>query len=112
MCMAMHCVGSSSSSRNCCRSQHSVYRYRHTYNVHVVRHVAHCRVVNTASIGESWGLLTPYTLSMPYNDIPGHQLRDSGERPYVLSKTMVLMAGTREMAKRLEGTGVDVFASK
>jgi hypothetical protein len=40
------------------------------------------RVVNTASIGESWGLLTPYTLSMPYNDIPGYQLRDSGERPY------------------------------
>lgn len=73
-----------------------------------------CRVVNTASIGEAWGIFgwPPYTLSIPYNDIQGYNLKDSGERPYVMTKTMLLMAQTRELARRLEGTGVDVIASK
>jgi hypothetical protein len=44
------------------------------------------------------------------DDLRGHHLPDSGERAYVISKTYILMATTRELARRLEGTGVDVMA--
>lgn len=45
----------------------------------------------------------------PQDDLRGRNLTDSGERPYALSKTYILMALTRELARRLEGTGVDVI---
>jgi hypothetical protein len=47
---------------------------------------------------------------MLQDDIPGRNLRDSGDRAYGISKTFKLMALTRELARRLEGTGVDVIA--
>jgi NAD(P)-dependent dehydrogenase (short-subunit alcohol dehydrogenase family) len=43
------------------------------------------------------------------DDIRGQRLADSGERSYVIAKTMMLMF-TRELARRMEGTGVDVMA--
>lgn len=46
------------------------------------------------------------------DDLRGHHLPDSGERAYVISKTYILMATTRELARRLEGTGVDVMAGE
>jgi len=46
------------------------------------------------------------------DDLRGRGLRDSGERSYVMSKTYMLMANTRELARRLEGTGVDVIAGE
>eukprot|EP00879_Flechtneria_rotunda_P001180 GHRR01001327.1.p1 GENE.GHRR01001327.1~~GHRR01001327.1.p1 ORF type:complete len:457 (+),score=134.36 GHRR01001327.1:109-1479(+) len=69
------------------------------------------RVVNMASIGEAWGIFTGYTLpTLPFDDIPGYKLKDSGERPYAISKLFLVMGQTRELARRLEGTGVDVIA--
>lgn len=50
-----------------------------------------------------------YTTRLPWGDLRGRQLTDSGDRPYTLAKLFMLMA-TRELARRLEGTGVDVFA--
>lgn len=44
------------------------------------------------------------------DDLRGHHLPDSGERAYVISKTYILMSTTRELARRLEGTAVDVMA--
>lgn len=44
------------------------------------------------------------------DNLRGQTLPDSGERSYVMSKTLILMATTRELARRLEGTGVDVIA--
>lgn len=72
-----------------------------------------CRVVNISSISEQLGLFALYTPSIPYDDIPGYNLGDdSGEKPYVMAKTHILMATSRELAKRLEGTGVDVIAGE
>lgn len=69
------------------------------------------RVVNVSSISEQLGLFALYTPRIPYDDIPGYNLGDdSGEKPYVMAKTHILMATCRELAKRLEGTGVDVIA--
>lgn len=45
------------------------------------------------------------------DDIKGQRLADSGERSYVIAKTMLLMS-TRELARRLEGSGVDVMAGE
>jgi hypothetical protein len=47
---------------------------------------------------------------MSQDDLRGSNLTDSGERPYALSKTYLLMGLTRELARRLEGSGVDVIA--
>jgi hypothetical protein len=44
------------------------------------------------------------------DNLRGQTLPDSGERSYVMSKTLILMATTRELARRLEGTGVEVIA--
>jgi hypothetical protein len=49
-------------------------------------------------------------LLLPQDDLRGRGLTDSGERPYVMAKTYLLMANTRELARRMEGTGVDVIA--
>lgn len=46
------------------------------------------------------------------DDLRGRTLPDSGERAYALSKSYVLMAGTRELARRLEGTGVEAIAGQ
>lgn len=46
------------------------------------------------------------------DDLRGRTLPDSGERAYALSKSYMLMAGTRELARRLEGTGVEVIAGQ
>ena len=71
------------------------------------------RVVNVSSISEQLGLFALYTPTIPYDDIPGYNLgTDSGEKPYVMAKTHILMATTRELAKRLEGSGVDVIAGR
>lgn len=45
------------------------------------------------------------------DDLRGRTLPDSGERAYALSKSYMLMAN-RELARRLEGTGVDVIAGE
>lgn len=71
------------------------------------------RVVNVSSISEQLGLFALYTPTIPYDDIQGYNLgTDSGEKPYVIAKTHILMASTRELAKRLEGSGVDVIAGE
>lgn len=46
------------------------------------------------------------------DNLRGQSLPDGGERSYVMSKTLLLMATTRELARRLEGTGVDVVAGE
>lgn len=46
------------------------------------------------------------------DDLRGRSLTDSGERPYVLSKSYVLMANTRELARRCEGSAVDIIAGQ
>jgi NAD(P)-dependent dehydrogenase (short-subunit alcohol dehydrogenase family) len=51
--------------------------------------------------------LTP--CSTLQNDLRGARLNNSGEEAYVQAKTLLLMA-TRELARRLEGTGVNVIA--
>jgi hypothetical protein len=61
-----------------------------------------------ASFAENFGLLGMYTRQLPWDDLRGAGLTDSGERPYTLSKTYILMAA-RELARRLEGSGVDVL---
>uniref|UniRef100_A0A383VFY4 Uncharacterized protein n=1 Tax=Tetradesmus obliquus TaxID=3088 RepID=A0A383VFY4_TETOB len=66
------------------------------------------RVVEMSSFAENFGLLGMYTRSLPWGDLRGATLPDSGERPYTLSKTYILMAA-RELARRLEGSGVDVI---
>lgn len=55
---------------------------------------------------------TGYVLAALQDDLRGRGLKDSGERPYVMAKTYLLMANTRELARRLEGTGVDVIAGE
>lgn len=54
--------------------------------------------------------LTMLLLLPPQDDLRGRNLSDSGERPYALAKTYLLMGLTRELARRLEGSGVDVIA--
>lgn len=66
------------------------------------------RVVEMSSFAENFGLLGMYTRSLPWGDLRGATLPDSGERAYTLSKTYILMAA-RELARRLEGSGVDVI---
>lgn len=61
-----------------------------------------------SSFVENFGLLGIYTRRLPWHDLRGASLRDSGERPYTLSKLYILMAA-RELARRLEGSGVDVL---
>eukprot|EP00775_Hariotina_reticulata_P007962 gene7963-8160_t len=70
---------------------------------------APARVVNVASVSEQLGLLALYTAPLHIDDIKGQRLADSGERSYVIAKTMLLMF-TRELARRLEGSGMDVMA--
>lgn len=55
-------------------------------------------------------VLQPSLLLLLQDDLRGRNLPDSGERAYALSKSYLLMANTRELARRLEGTGVDVIA--
>jgi hypothetical protein len=62
-----------------------------------------------SSVSELLGPIL-YTRTIPWDDLRGHSLPDSGERAYVMSKTFILMATTRELARCLEGTGVDVLA--
>lgn len=64
-----------------------------------------------ASFVENFGIFGVYTRHLPFDDIPGRSLPDSGERSYTLSKVYILMA-TRELARRLEGSGVDVVAGE
>jgi hypothetical protein len=61
-----------------------------------------------SSFAENFGLLGMYTRQLRWDDLRGAGLTDSGERPYTLSKTYILMAA-RELARRLEGSGVDVI---
>ncbi|KAF6266590.1 NAD(P)-binding protein [Scenedesmus sp. NREL 46B-D3] len=69
---------------------------------------APARIVEMSSFVENFGLLGIYTRRLPWHDLRGASLRDSGERPYTLSKLYILMAA-RELARRLEGSGVDVL---
>jgi hypothetical protein len=62
-----------------------------------------------ASFSENFGIFGVYTHHLPWHDLRGATFPDSGERPYTISKTFVLMTA-RELARRLEGSGVDVFA--
>lgn len=62
-----------------------------------------------SSVSELLGPIL-FTRTIPWDDLRGHSLPDGGERSYVMSKTFILMATTRELARRLEGTGVDVIA--
>eukprot|EP00882_Tetradesmus_deserticola_P000889 GHRQ01000963.1.p1 GENE.GHRQ01000963.1~~GHRQ01000963.1.p1 ORF type:complete len:445 (+),score=210.22 GHRQ01000963.1:166-1500(+) len=66
------------------------------------------RIVEMSSFVENFGLLGLYTRTLPWHDLRGATLPDSGERAYTLSKTYILMAA-RELARRLEGSGVDVI---
>jgi NAD(P)-dependent dehydrogenase (short-subunit alcohol dehydrogenase family) len=67
------------------------------------------RIVNMGSVFEATGAIGLYTRRLPWDDLKGSHLTDSGERPYCLSKTMLMMY-SRVLAEKLRGSGVDVFA--
>eukprot|EP00879_Flechtneria_rotunda_P014905 GHRR01015573.1.p1 GENE.GHRR01015573.1~~GHRR01015573.1.p1 ORF type:complete len:335 (+),score=75.55 GHRR01015573.1:764-1768(+) len=67
------------------------------------------RIINMASVAEQLSMLALYTTKIHWDDLRGRHLPDSGERPYTISKVYILME-SRELARRLEGTGVDVIA--
>jgi hypothetical protein len=62
-----------------------------------------------SSFSENFGIFGVYTRHLPWHDLRGATLPDSGERAYTLSKVYILMAA-RELARRLEGSSVDVLA--
>jgi hypothetical protein len=64
-----------------------------------------------ASVFEMLGLFGIYSGRIPWRDLKGSTMPDSGERPYTLAKTFILMY-SKELARRLQGSGVDVFAGK
>lgn len=88
--------------------------FGHFYLTHLLlddlKNGAPSRVVNMGSVGEVMGIRYMMVHGIDWDDIPGRNLRDSGDRAYGISKTFKLMALTRELARRLEGTGVDVIA--
>jgi hypothetical protein len=63
------------------------------------------------SVFEATGAIGLYTRRLPWDDLRGSHLQDSGERPYCLAKTMFMMY-SRVLAEKLRGTGVDVFAGE
>ncbi|KAG2452426.1 hypothetical protein HYH02_002669 [Chlamydomonas schloesseri] len=67
-----------------------------------LRASAPARVVNVASFGEAFG-------RVHWDDLRGVDLRTSGLPAYAASKLYLLMA-SRDLNRRLRGTGVDVFA--
>ncbi|KXZ55461.1 hypothetical protein GPECTOR_2g1010 [Gonium pectorale] len=66
-----------------------------------LRASAPARVVNVASFGEMFG-------KVHWDDLRGAKLESSGLRAYAASKLYLIMA-SRELNRRLRGTGVDVF---
>lgn len=52
-----------------------------------------------------------YMTSIPWQDLKGEQLTDSGERPYILAKVYLMMF-SKELSKKLAGSNVDVNMGK
>ena len=71
--------------------------------------------MNNGSQLEMLGRFGLYAGSIPWDHLKGFVAPDgtpdSGERPYTLAKTFILMY-SKELARRLQGSGVDVFAGK
>ncbi|KAG2495651.1 hypothetical protein HYH03_006251 [Edaphochlamys debaryana] len=67
-----------------------------------LRACAPSRVVNMASMGEVFG-------TIHWNDLRGVDMGSSGMKAYGASKLYTIMA-SRDLNRRLRGTGVDVFA--
>jgi hypothetical protein len=78
-------------------------------------HLARQRRASAKGFDNARTCFTDCVLRVPpplQDDLRGRSLTDSGERPYVLSKSYLLMGNTRELARRCEGSGVDVIAGQ